>query len=314
MKSPRPQGQSPAALSASGGRRPAEGAASRRGRLARRSPKSKQRSGVPAASVPSTGEEDIPWPERVRQWLVSSLTAGYALSFLIHSVGLALCSVVVIEGMVGDDEFTTLLSQAEEGEAVELEQLPDTQFEMAEKDLDATNLPQLQKIESLETPIPQRDFANQLQAEISDRFKAGAGSGRGNLLSVPQAGNAVTQGSFTAWTIPEDPTPDAYYHIVIQIKLPYGTQKYRSSDLQGMVRGTDDYEQRIPWDARCPANSMIPGPDGKPVRLRRNGRLPVEDGVAQLVIAVPPGEKLVKDTIQIRSRKLDEEQTLEIVF
>lgn len=314
MSTGRSQGQSTAALPVNNGDRRSTQTVPRRRQAAGLSSKANKRTGTASAGGCPPPEAEVPWRERARQWLVDSGTVGYAFSFLFHAVALALCSVVLVEGMVGDDQFSTFLSEADQSEAADFDQLLDTRIEMAENKQDATNLPQLKQIDPPDTQLPPLDLTARLQSDVSDALQGDIGEGDGTRFALPPGGNAVTKGSFTAWTVPEDPTPDRYYLIVIQIKLPAQVLKYRSSDLQGLVRGTDRYEQIIPWDSRCPANCMIPGPDGHPVQLRRNGRLPVKDGVAQIVIAVPPGEKLVRDTIRIKSRMLNEEQTLQIVF
>ena len=107
-------------------------------------------------------------------------------------------------------------------------------------------------------------------------------------------GDVVAKGSFSVWTVPEDPLPAQNYVIVIQIKLSKEVTHLRRSDLSGMLVGTDGYRQTIPG-IRC-------------------GWMPVKGNQAQLGVFVPAAAKLVKDTINVRSKTLKETQTLEIVF
>lgn len=111
-------------------------------------------------------------------------------------------------------------------------------------------------------------------------------------VKVPES--AITKGSFTVWTDPEDPRPRMPYDIVIQIKLPEGSRQYRLNDLSGKVIGTDGYV--------------------KVIKYASNDRRGVKDGVAQISIRIPGAAQLIRDEIQVRSRLLKEEQTIEIVF
>jgi hypothetical protein len=116
----------------------------------------------------------------------------------------------------------------------------------------------------------------------------------------PGNGLAVTAGSFTVWTEPVDPIPRQPYMIVIQIRVPPNLETFPKSDLRIDIRGTDQFHLQIP-------------------DTRRNfalvGELDVIDGEVQLVIPVPGAPALVRDTIQVESRKiLSERQRLEITF
>lgn len=126
--------------------------------------------------------------------------------------------------------------------------------------------------------------------------EAGGGGGDGSSMArnirVPES--AVTQGSFTVWTDPEDPAPRVAYKIIIQVKLPRTVKQYRLSDLSGMVTGTDQYK--------------------KPIKYGTKDRKGVKDGVVQIDIPIPGAAELVKDVIEIRSKLLNEEQRIEIVF
>ena len=140
------------------------------------------------------------------------------------------------------------------------------------------------------------------------------GGGSAFQFRMPAGGLAVTKGSFTAWTEPANPKPFENYLIVIEIRLPEGTRAFRLNDLSGDVRGTDDYRQRIPYDAGAPMASAVSTPEGLR-RIRSSDQVDVVANKVQLVIKVPgAGRKLVRDTIRIRSRRLREEQELSLVF
>ena len=140
----------------------------------------------------------------------------------------------------------------------------------------------------------------------------GAGSDSA-FLRIPETGLAVTKGSFTAWTIPESPAPRQLYQIVIEIRLPEKLKRYRLSDLSGQVIGTDGYRQKLPWDSRVPGAARVIA-DGRPETVNSRTIVVMESDKVQLVIKVPGAERLIKDTIRIRSRRLREEQQLNLVF
>lgn len=133
---------------------------------------------------------------------------------------------------------------------------------------------------------------------------SGGGSGEGDgdgvgvavpTLNVPSF--AVTKGSFSAWTDPEDPKPGEQYFITIQVRLPDDKLKgktYPVKDISGMVTGTDGYK--------------------KVIRFRPNEKIEVQDGVIEFKLLIPGAANLVKDTIRIQSRMLKEKQTLQLVF
>lgn len=113
-------------------------------------------------------------------------------------------------------------------------------------------------------------------------------------LNVAVPASAITKGSFTVWTDPEVPIPGRAYEIVIQVKLPPHVKSYRLRDLTGSVRGTDRYF--------------------KAIQFKSTERRTVSEGVVQVRIGIPGAAELVRDTINVRSAILKEEQTIEIVF
>lgn len=137
-----------------------------------------------------------------------------------------------------------------------------------------------------------------IAGSLGGNGRGDGGNGSGGLGSIagniPVPASAVTRGSFTVWTEPEDPQPGQRYDIVIQVKMSPSIKGYRLRDLTGQVTGTDGFD--------------------KPIRFKSTDRKAVHDGIVQLRIDIPGADKLVKDTIRIRSEILKEEQTIEIVF
>jgi hypothetical protein len=130
----------------------------------------------------------------------------------------------------------------------------------------------------------------------------GAGDDEGNNVgvSVPAInvpGHAVTKGSFSAWTVPEDPLPGENYVIMIQVRLPPQLQKgkaYPAKDISGMVVGTDGYR--------------------KVIRFHPNEKVEIQEGVVQFQLPIPGAKQLVRDTIRIESKLLKEKQVIQLVF
>lgn len=132
---------------------------------------------------------------------------------------------------------------------------------------------------------------------------------------VPESGFAVTKGSFTAWTVPESPEPGQLYRIIIQVKFKDGISTYRLSDLVGKVTGTDDYVQGIPFDRTKQSAVSYTDENKQEVIIKsRSERLKVRNNKIQLVVKVPGAQRLVKDTIKLKSKKLREEHVIELVF
>lgn len=275
---------------------------------------------TPAAGTPprrqvrletsETDEEPGPWQNRVKAWILGTAGLSYGISIAFHTVLLIVLALVVYHTLP-DDERGTLMVDTREDDEISLSEV-DTRIDlpMAQEDLAP---PQLQAV-----PLPDVDSDLELQASLDDVLPSpgavGEGTAGGTGLALPRGDNAVTAGSFTAWTIPEDPEPAKDYAIVIEIKIPDRIKTYRLVDLSGVVIGTDLYSQQIPYDPRNPSSTATVR-DGKPVTLRDNrAQVPIVDGRVQLIIRVPGAAELVKDRIKVRSRLLKEEQDLEIQF
>lgn len=111
---------------------------------------------------------------------------------------------------------------------------------------------------------------------------------------APVPAYAVTSGSFSVWAEPANPEPGEPYKIVIQIRIPDGTEKYSVSDLQGVVIGSDGYQKLIPGASR--------------------GYLPIRDGRVRMEVHVISADQMVEDMVFVKSRMLREAQRLQIRF
>ncbi len=110
--------------------------------------------------------------------------------------------------------------------------------------------------------------------------------------------SAITKGSFTVWTEPEDPAPYEKYNVIVQVKLDKNIDSYSKSDLAGHLVGTDGYQQ--PLGRYGVFDSLKHYPD---------------KGYARLTSRFVPGTYAgVKDTITIKSDILNETQTITIEF
>ncbi|OYW19880.1 MAG: hypothetical protein B7Z55_08115 [Planctomycetales bacterium 12-60-4] len=230
------------------------------------------------------------WQLFLQWWTGLYLGWGVTVSLLLHAtvavaLGLTYYSLKSDNGLMLAGAF----DEVQEGEDLELP--VDTKLDTSFGDKAATleftaasvtgDLDTLQSAESL------------LAGTMGDGDDAGDGDvAMARNIRVPES--AITRGSFTVWTEPEDPAPRVAYDIVIQVKLPPSVKQYRLSDLSGSVTGTDGYRKQIKYTSK--------------------DRKGVKEGIVQLTIKIPGAAQLVKDVIEIKSKILDEEQTIEIVF
>ncbi len=159
-----------------------------------------------------------------------------------------------------------------------------------------------------------QSFNEELVGASSAESKGEGDDGGGILLKIPDQGFAVTKGSFTAFTIPATPAPMKPYRIVIEVRLPGDVKKYRVSDLKGEVIGTDGYKQFLPYDKNTPSASRAPAANGKETVINSSSSIDVINNRVQIIIVVPGARNLVKDRINIRSKRLREDQELTLTF
>ncbi|MCA9019589.1 MAG: hypothetical protein KDA74_05575, partial [Planctomycetaceae bacterium] len=204
--------------------------------------------------------------QKVVIWLASFSATGYLISLLFHSTALTLMAIVIVGGMQGDDNTPTLAS-IEEEQNFSLNGPLDTRIEEAGGQTTEFNIMQPVKTMTGENENTveeiEEDFSAHIGKGTGDSEGDGSGEGGGEFKLKPM-GNAVTAGSFTAWTVPKDPDLNEDYLIIIQVKLPvsYKSTRYRASDLSGLVLGTDDHRQAIPWDSRWINSTFTPNAVG----------------------------------------------------
>lgn len=312
------------------------------------------RVGPPApAAVPPAGANAAPAEDAFQQFdagvlrlLIRPESWGLTFSMLLHVLMLLIMALWVFPGKIPLEELLTIGSHSKVGIEHNLTESPEISLTAAGGELKAERL--VAPSELLVPPSPDfelpasvdRSLARDAAEGIGKDKKQGVGNEDEGIASAPtggakRTGNAVTRGSFTAWTVPEKPKPRQPYYVLIEIRVPkkFG-KRYKADDLSGSIRGNDstvnakykDYEQEIPWDRKLP---LLGGPTYRRHTFRIDARknwiwlnprarhkiVPVVNGTAKIAIKVPGAAvQRVKDTINIRSKLLNEKQKLEIVF
>ncbi|MCA9015514.1 MAG: hypothetical protein KDA77_09320 [Planctomycetaceae bacterium] len=258
--------------------------------------------------------------EKILIWLASFMATGYLVSFLFHSTILTIMAIVIVGGIQGNDDFSTLAS-LDDKDSFALNGPLDTRIE-EEAGGKTTEFNIMQPVNTMtaENELTLKEIEADVSAHLGKGEGEENGDGKGNgggEFKFKPMGNAVTVGSFTAWTIPKDPDLNEDYLIIIQVKLPYNykSTRYRASDLSGLVVGTDDHRQAIPWDVRWPNSTFTSNANGEVRPVTPKDYLPVKNRISQLIVKVP-GSKIpaTRDTIKLESKVLKEKHTLEIVF
>lgn len=279
---------------------------------------SRRQSRVILKSDEEDSEADLSVMDRIMQWLRTAAAAGYAMSLMLHLL-LLLGMALWFFPQIKESMSITTVVESDVEEIQTFDSLDDVQLDSpagAEEILK----PQLTEI------VPDADL-NLMETQLLQDITAADAKGDGGTSGVGSGGfrllepkNAVKAGSFTAWTIPiaqvpgekttagESPRPGQDYHIVIQVSVPTNRDSYLINDLSGRVIGTDGYVQIIP------AQAYFQNDQGRMIHAKLGRRVPIVDGVVQIIIRVPGAEALVKDTININSRMLKERQTLDLVF
>lgn len=246
---------------------------------------------------------------------------GFYCSALIHFIAIGLtvlvlwaCDLLLLPAsMVEFNAIHASLSDQDiEDLNVDMGEFPSTQVEMAggANDDRISNPADFVANAQNEINLAERSLA----AGIGNGTSGAEGDGNGFAFQMPKDGSAVTKGSFTAWTEPKNPVEGQPYKIIIEIRIPKDVVRYRSSDLSGFVLGTDGWKQKLPIDTRLAPGGTASSRNGKTFVLRRNAYLPVVDRKVQLIVGVLGAERLVRDTITVKSRLLNEQQKIELVF
>jgi hypothetical protein len=253
------------------------------------------------------------WKKLALAWLVCNASRGYGVSLIVHTILLGGMSAIIFHNL-DDNQSISMIITDTDSMPIEFTEIMDLTMESAGSP--QTQLPQLKKI-PLQTPesVLNNDMLT-TAAQIAGGNGEGGDSddGQGFMFAMPQGGKAVSKGSFSAWTVPEDPKPRQDYMIVIRIRLPEKTKLYRISDLTGKVEGSDKYEQYLPFDPNRKELVARTERGGQLVPVRASDRLRVVNNHVQIMIPVMGAASLVRDTIEVKSRMLNEDQRLEIVF
>jgi len=262
-------------------------------------------------------EEVLPWPERIKQWVVGFAAMGYGLSLIVHVVLMMALSLIITAPKLlnrpasltamQDDGLDTRIVDIGMGEEEEAGGAPDAPTVIETAQVTAA-LDALKDQEVVMEPDFPSDIVNGAQAPVQPTGPAGKGNGTGGaegdgkglFTTKPGGGKVVTKGRFSAWTKPEDPMPGQPYRIYIQIELPSKIVRLPKGDLAGSnMVGTDRFQIDIAEGLK----NRHPG-----TRLRANGKQ------VQVEVFVPGASADVRDTIFIKSKLLNEEQTIELVF
>ena len=271
-----------------------------------------------AAATPQ-GEDDR--AARLTRRAVKSSLLGLVVSFLVNGLLLGIFACVVLtQTRPLEPPLVTVLEDTADA-SVPLQELAEIEV-IAGSDAadDASNL-----LVELPSTLPTVDASVvNVGGNIAVGDPSASGEGEGDfvgnefLLRAPE--NAVRQGRFAAWTHPvamrgeqtkpgQAPRPRQSYHIVIEMKLPPHMRSYPVRDLVGSITGSDTYTQTLPKD------TFTYNRQGKLIAVDSRDRLPVRNGVVQLVVLVPGASKAgIRDTIKLESRQLKESETLLIVF
>ncbi len=314
------QRQSTSTRTASAPQKPGDGKSSVRARLRQESVK-RQRALAPVAiESPSIWETFRTWRRELRQWATGPegmslvVSAGvHVLLFMGIALVLYLCGLR-LEDHPGDrGPINALFTETSVDTKQPLESLADTEFELTDTLADASELSSLnsESITDNVRFIPDTvlsDFGDTaatlpaLPQNALDLVNEDGGNGkswkRGGFAMPTNKGKVITQGSFSVWTVPEDPEPFKSYKIVIQLNRLVPIRDLRE-DVTGTVTGTDGYRASI-------------GRVQKGIHFPRQLVIPK---ARQIAIEIPPAKfELVRDIIEVHSKKLDEKQRIEIVF
>jgi hypothetical protein len=276
-----------------------------------------------SAKDPETGKTTVrtAFSLRLREWLSSVSAIGYYTSAALHALayGFLLLFVYLFGVTFSDPEpekteplAASLADEQVVDDAARLEIVTDLSTGESESESSVEQLANhLRASQDGQIDMAAAEALRTFTASSPSADEGGKGSGL--MFKMPEAGLAVTKGSFTAWTEPKNPSSGQNYLIIIQIRLPDDVSRYRLSDLTGEVKGTDNYRQKIPYEPRSPNAAAVSSPSGlKAVRPAES--VEVVDHKVQLAIKVPGASRLTQDTIRIRSKRLREDQELILVF
>ena len=231
------------------------------------------------------------------RWLGKAALRSYAISMVMHLLIALPLSIIVFHSELTDLGVDTLL--AVQGDALTAESLDETPVFQLDQSGGLTG-------ETLDTMLTASAVSNAFGPsslkvpEDIGGFSKGEGEGTGDQVGnglniggykMPEGGKVVSKGSFTAWTVPDDPAPGEDYKIVIQVNYKKRNQKIPPGDITGTVVGTDKFRLMI---------------------SRHTSEIIADAN--QVVIYIPGAMARVRDTIRVYSAMLRENQRIEIVF
>lgn len=273
----------------------------------------------------TTTESDVSSAVEFWTWLKSSAGSACGASLLAHIFLIVVMSFVAFGSRTSPEPFSTILSEPEGDYApiqftgvTDLSEVASGGSKTLNAALTDLNADSLRPTATPELSANAARLAGGKGGDgdgagMGDNEGDGFGDGEGFLFKMPKGGKAVLKGSFSAWTVPEDPSPGETYMIVIRIKLPAEAKLFRVSDVVGSVTGTDNFSLLIPFDKQRPGLTVTER-KGNVVAVKVGEYLPIVDGHVQLMVKVPGAAQAVRDTIEIKSKLLKESQRLELVF
>lgn len=253
--------------------------------------------------------EPVPPPELTyREWFRREILPSQWMTcftaFFVHWIALLALAAIYCHVPIDFPPVTlnAVISDTEplESSAMEI-QTTDVDLHALE---DSTATPETVAMSiSTMIPIPETDALNvmpdslaalALQATASESAEKSAGQPKQAAVLATTPKNAVSEGSFSIWTEPDNPDPGEPYKIVVQIRLPEGMERYSLADLEGVVVGSDGYQKLIPGNLR--------------------GFVPVHERQARFEIHIVSADENVQDTVFVRSKLLREAQKLQLRF
>jgi|GEM_PF-308254 hypothetical protein len=265
---------------------------------------------APSIEAADEEEQKLPWQAMLMGWLTDGTAGSFGASVAVHTIIAVALAIVVKESLDKNESISMTLSEADTM-PIHFDEIEDISVDLAGGS--EVQVPQFQDVPLTVDSALNSEVASELMSLAGSGEGDGGDEGFGFKFKMPDGGKAVSAGSFSAWTVPEDPKPGQDYMIVIRIKTPERSRTYRITDLSGELVGTDGYRLGIPIDRSHP-DKTVTEKGGRLVPVRSSDKLRVVKGHVQIMVKVPGAPSLVRDMIELRSKMLKEEQKLEIVF
>ena len=250
----------------------------------------------------SPARQEPTYSEWFYEKFLKTRSATFIFAFYLHLLLLLLMATVYLAApeALAPFSFNAILSDEEYSDTGYVD-LAEAELDFSEMEMSSVDPEVSDLAVSTELPI----VAESTMVTLPSMFQSGEASSTAAAVAVAGPApndnaqhrvpaGAVTAGSFSVWTVPDNPDPGEPYKIVIQMRVPDGTDKYSISDLEGVVVGSDGYQKMIPGGLR--------------------GFLPVINGRVQMEVHIVSADEDVEDTVFIRSRLLREAQRLQIRF